>query len=98
MKLYVIHEPETGYTKIGISTNPRDRLNHLQTANPRPLLMPYVIDCEDAPAAEKTLHAIFNKCRIAGEWFDVSPQDVFDQAVTSGIVLIPIFVYPVSGS
>lgn len=86
MKLYTVYEPETGHTKIGISKNPRDRLTHLQTANPRPLLMPYVFNCEDASQSERALHAAFRRCRVRGEWFKVAPREVYNRAVTDGLI------------
>lgn len=58
--------------KIGVSRDPKSRLEHLSTANPYPLTLLYSVafKCEaDAYATETMLHDKFKKSKSRGEWF-----------------------------
>ena len=67
--LYAIQEVETGRIKIGISSNPEQRLKQLQVGNPCTLV---IIDQRPAPNRfkdEKLAHENNSYCSIRGEWF-----------------------------
>jgi hypothetical protein len=64
-----------GTVKVGYSTNPRMRLAALQTASPGPLEMVHVLATDiDGRMIEAEVHRILDRHRLAGEWFDVSPE------------------------
>lgn len=74
MYVYLIHQTESAYIKIGIADDPNDRLRQLQIGNPQLLYIAYLIECSNRDSAirvEHALHAIFAKKRIHGEWFDL---------------------------
>lgn len=79
--IYVISESPDGPVKIGRSGNPGARMYELQTGNHRPLALMYVSPAFSRPdvlALERNIHASFCSQRIAGEWFDVRPQDAIN--------------------
>lgn len=71
--VYFIGAPAVRRIKIGWSQDhPSRRLHTFQTGSPVPLvLLAYV---EANPAAEKELHRRFASLRVAGEWFEDSPE------------------------
>ena len=58
--------------KIGISSNPTARLAQLRTASPFPLSFAFVgvTDHTDGSAIEREAHALLDRFRVEGEWFD----------------------------
>lgn len=61
-----------GYIKIGVANNVEDRCSTLQTGCPYKLEIIAVMKFSDkkkAYNAERTLHRLFKKNRIYGEWF-----------------------------
>jgi len=72
--VYFISDGE--FVKIGKGNNPYRRLNGIQTGNPKPCRILYLIPCKDDLAAhtvEKGLHNDFKESRCCGEWFDILP-------------------------
>jgi len=68
----------TGPVKIGIANDPKSRLATLQTGNPRPLALYWHFPMIDRPMAaglEQYLHEQHKACRLAGEWFDLTPEE-----------------------
>lgn len=65
--IYFIQMDRIGPIKIGFTTDIKNRLLQLQTANPYPLnlLLYYPGEIED----EKEIHAGFREMRLEGEWF-----------------------------
>jgi len=56
--------------KIGVSKNPIDRLNTIETSSGKRIINQYVTDkIEMAFALEKMLHDYFYSFRLNGEWF-----------------------------
>jgi hypothetical protein len=68
--IYIIGDGE--FVKIGIATDPAQRLTALQTGNPRPLklLAQFIGDRE----FEAKLHRDYAHLRVHGEWFRVEDQ------------------------
>jgi len=67
-------------TKIGISIDPKSRINSLQTSNPKSFENFFVSErTEDYKSIEKQLHDFFNDHRLKGEWFDIT----FERAVSA---------------
>ncbi|MFN8457659.1 MAG: GIY-YIG nuclease family protein [Anaerolineae bacterium] len=64
--------------KIGISNAPGKRLQSLNTSNPFKLAIIHKFLTEPATEAEAQLHAMFQASRISGEWFKLTPEQIFD--------------------
>jgi len=61
--------------KIGITTNPQARLATLRTSSPFPIEFAYVAETSGAPIdVEQNAHAMLDRHRCQGEWFDVAPE------------------------
>jgi hypothetical protein len=66
-KIYFVQAEVGGLLKIGFSTDPSDRLRHLQTGSPERLVLLHVM--AGTPAIERWLHERFAHLRVHGEWF-----------------------------
>lgn len=73
-QIYVIGG--SGYYKIGRAKKVHDRVKHLATQLPWPVVVEHVIPAEDYAAAEKYLHKIFSSKRAHGEWFILEEDDL----------------------
>lgn len=73
--VYVI-EHELGPLKIGVSTNPGQRLKDLQTSCPYELEVRGLIETEQPFGVEKRLHEKFEDSQKRGEWYDLSPEQL----------------------
>lgn len=71
--IYLIQIEKSNFYKIGLTKNPTQRLNQLQSSNPHDLKL---IDCiqlnerEKAVKLEKELHKTFIKYKVNREWFE----------------------------
>ena len=65
-----------GRCKIGITNNPNSRLLQLSTASAFPLSFAYigVTKSGDGSNVEREAHAILDRYRVNGEWFDCPPE------------------------
>ena len=65
-----------GRCKIGITNNPNSRLLQLSTASAFPLSFTYigVAESGDSSNVEREAHAILDRYRVNGEWFDCPPE------------------------
>jgi len=82
--------------KIGISTNPTARLATLRTASPYPIDFAFVGATNSTGAdIEAEAHRILGRYRVAGEWFDVSPELAI-AAVTGAAAKLSLSLVPVS--
>lgn len=71
--VYLIKNPDTGFIKIGFSSNPEKRLEQLKTGCPHAqLLTKFVGTCKD----EGKLHKLFFERQIAREWFKLNEDDI----------------------
>lgn len=70
-KTDLMHDSNTGYTKIGKSDNPRRRERTLQSEKPTITLF-RVCDRN----VEDELHAKYASKRVRGEWFDLTEADI----------------------
>jgi hypothetical protein len=67
--------------KIGIAGNPAKRLAIIRTACPNPLRMQMFfgpMHRDYARYIEKEVHSLYQKYRLHGEWFDVTPKNAID--------------------
>ncbi len=67
--LYFIQQGNQGPIKIGVSTNPQNRLRQLQTASPYDLKLIHVSPNPHWATQEAATHEFFDHLRMAGEWF-----------------------------
>ena len=67
--VYAIKEETTGNIKIGISANPRRRLEQLQTGNSSTLTLVAVKEAINGYADEAKLHLTNAAYHVRGEWF-----------------------------
>ena len=69
--VYVI-KGEHNRCKIGISSNPTARITQLRTASPFPLSFAFLgaTSGNDGSAIEREAHALIDRYRKSGEWFD----------------------------
>lgn len=68
-KVYVISDGE--YVKIGITKNIKERMNGINTNNPRKLTLIACQEYDNAYEIEQSLHEKFKDKQIMGEWFDM---------------------------
>lgn len=73
--IYTISESRLGPTKIGISQDVRTRYATIQTGNPRRLLSGMFLLCQHAADIERRVHNRLHARRLAGEWFNVTPEE-----------------------
>ena len=71
--VYLISDPSTGHTKIGISKDVENRFRALKAANPSiSLIFYHVAEFK----AEQELHKIFKEQNIFGEWFKLNESQI----------------------
>ena len=76
IETYLIKDTSSGYIKIGKSTHVLDRFKALRVGNPCIKLI-MVINSD----VEKTLHDKYESKRVAGEWFNLSDDDLIDISI-----------------
>jgi hypothetical protein len=76
--VYFIHEDGVeNCFKVGKTENhPADRLDQLQTGNPRRLRVYRWIKISDCGVTEEYLHMLFNEAHIRGEWFHITREQI----------------------
>lgn len=72
--VYLVHM--NGIYKIGKSNYVAQRIASLQWTMPYPVELVHVIPSENPLAGEQELHKRFAHCRMMGEWFALSPDEV----------------------
>jgi hypothetical protein len=87
-KVYVIG-PDSGPFKVGISSDPKQRLDSLQTGNHVRLSIHFEMDEDDAAGLEKRFHAYFAEKRLGGEWFEM-PLPEITEALRVGIPSVEV--------
>lgn len=71
--IYLMRNDRNGFTKIGISANPRAREKTLQAEDPQTALLFHFPATADI---EKALHGRYEALRVRGEWFHLTDQHV----------------------
>ena len=64
------------YYKIGIATNPRQRLSNLSLGTPHELELVTTIESNNAEVVESQLHSIYSCSKKKGEWFKLTRNDI----------------------
>ena len=82
--VYLIFMAHTAFYKIGMSLDPRIRLQTLQTGNPRALRLVRTRAVGDMRGAESGLHGRFEAWRVldvdSREWFELESEDLVREA------------------
>jgi hypothetical protein len=73
--IYLMIDKNTGFYKIGRSVNPKIREKTLQSEKPTIEILHIF---EGKMIDERSLHEMFYKKRIRGEWFDLSGSDIMN--------------------
>ena len=60
--------------KVGVSSNPCQRMKELQTGNPNPIHLLEAYPSDNAERSETQIHKLLDCRRINGEWFDCDPD------------------------
>lgn len=71
--VYLMKNRRNGLVKIGISTNPSRRERTLQSEEPD---IDLLFSSPSSIRVEKSLHELFSKKRVRGEWFKLNDDDV----------------------
>ena len=74
--VYFIFEEGTHHCKIGVSINPEQRLQQLQTGNSKKLVLYRTVECADPYEAEARLHEQNMICKLNGEWYLMTESQV----------------------
>lgn len=71
-RVYFIQRGDDGPIKIGVSRNVASRLSGLQVSTPEPLKI--LATADGGRDEEQTMHLLFKKDRLSGEWFRPSAR------------------------
>jgi len=66
----------TGHYKVGRSVRPDERIHHFDTQMPVQVVRVHQFPADTAAEAENALHEALSSCRVKGEWFDLSDDQV----------------------
>jgi hypothetical protein len=72
-KVYIMHDKNTGYYKIGRSINPVKREKTLQSEKPT---IEMIFNFDTMASTEKILHKEFRHKKVRGEWFNIDQNDI----------------------
>jgi Meiotically up-regulated gene 113 len=89
MFLYVVRASPSGRIKIGVASNPKRRLQALQTGCSEILQMLHAVPTEYAKLLETKLHTLLHCYHEHGEWF--SPEALFSLQVKHNTEIRVIF-------
>jgi hypothetical protein len=76
MKVYLIKKEEGNMYKIGVSNNPKKRLQELQTGNPDTLTLVETYNTIHNFKLENFLHRTYSDKNVQLEWFELTTEDV----------------------
>ena len=76
--LYFIHEANWNNCKIGYTVNIKQRRQNLQTGNPNELIVTACVPVYDGKTSETVAHDFFEKSKIRGEWYNITPEQIID--------------------
>lgn len=92
-----LRENESVYFKIGHANDLDKRISSMQTANPRPLRIVFVLgpflDRYEAKDVESQAHMLLAECHVRGEWFDTNPLSVSEFWEWIDAQILPLCVH-----
>jgi predicted GIY-YIG superfamily endonuclease len=75
--IYLIHNEDSGFYKIGVSKNPYNRIKQLQTGSNSKLQLKQLYEAKEyAYRVESVLHRSYNLNERFNEWFYLDKQQV----------------------
>lgn len=74
--VYLVRQNYTDYYKIGVSTNPKSRIQSLSTASPSGVTAISIVEVHDHYSVEYELHQYYAHKRLNGEWFEFAPSEI----------------------
>lgn len=74
--VYLLREANGTHYKIGRTRNPENRLRTFSVKLPFQVEYDHLIQTDDMYALEAELHQRFAHCRVDGEWFALTPDEV----------------------
>jgi site-specific recombinase XerC len=78
--VYVVYNPLSKLTKIGMSGRLNHRINFLSMENGVRLELRYnTLPCINSDMIENSMHKYFKDHRTLGEWFDIDPDDAVNK-------------------
>lgn len=83
--VYLIGSPASRLVKIGVSSNPAERLADLQVGSPIPLMILW--RTQGGQGLESALHRYFRNYRVHGEWFDFGEESATALVATAAVLL-----------
>lgn len=76
MEVYLIKQQSANLYKIGISKDPKSRLDQLQTANPDTLELVSTFKTKHGFQLETFVHRKFSDANVQLEWFELTEEEV----------------------
>jgi len=70
------YERYADFHKIGVATDPEQRLSNMQSGTPHRLKLITTVECDDAAEVEGHLHSIYSMTRRSGEWFRLTSKTI----------------------
>ena len=71
---YVYLVKDSKYYKIGLTTNPKQRLQDIRSTNITAEIV-FLFETENMYLLEKELHGFFKEKRVVGEWFELTEEE-----------------------
>jgi hypothetical protein len=94
--IYLMHSPELGLYKIGITGNLSTRLAQIRSASAFPIELVAVWETPVlvARSFESLIHEKYSYCRTHGEWFKLEADDVAQMLAVRNWVVPAVLVIP----
>ena len=73
--VYSFYNPDSGLTKIGVSSDIDKRKRSLEYSSGSDLTLLYAVRCHEYLFLERLLHSYYSEYRKNGEWFRLPTQD-----------------------
>lgn len=76
MEVYLIQQQNSNLYKIGVSRNPKKRIDTLQTSNPETLILIKQFKTKHSFRLENYLHKRYTDKNVQLEWFELDKVDL----------------------
>lgn len=74
--VYFVKDQSTGMVKIGKTSDLGERIKQLRWQYGQDLELIHSVESEDSVSLEKQIHRHYDKCRVEGEWFFLTSEDL----------------------
>ena len=89
--VYFIRSASSGLVKIGSTTDIRNRIRSFDLHSPDELVIELFISTDRPRLEEYEFHKQFERVRLRGEWFSISPEEINecrDTAISAGLTIL----------